>query len=255
MATFSFGTSVNPGFFVEIVDAANPGQTKRPPAGTILKVRSAADLSALPDVVTGLYGYWGTTTTDVPEIQVSGDGGSTWSKSLQAVEALSSAIGVVINITSLQSSVSTNTTAISALSGRVTTLEGAPSGGSGAVSSVAGHTGAVTLLKGDVGLGNVDNTSDVNKPVSTVQQAALDAKAPVANPSFTGTVAGVTKAMVGLSAADNTADVNKPISTLVAAALARKLPYGGTFPSQAAAAAAVTAGTVLPGDLVIATGP
>jgi hypothetical protein len=28
-----------------------------------------------------------------------------------------------------------------------------------------------------VGLGNVDNTSDANKPVSTAQQAALDAKA------------------------------------------------------------------------------
>jgi hypothetical protein len=30
--------------------------------------------------------------------------------------------------------------------------------------------------KGDVGLGNVDNTSDVNKPISTATQTALDAK-------------------------------------------------------------------------------
>lgn len=53
------------------------------------------------------------------------------------------------------------------------------------VLSVAGLTGAITgsglktalaLAKGDVGLGNVDNTSDANKPVSTAQQAALDAK-------------------------------------------------------------------------------
>mgnify|MGYP000141012026 CR=1 FL=1 len=35
------------------------------------------------------------------------------------------------------------------------------------VTSVAGKTGAVTLAKGDVGLGNVDNTSDTNKPIST----------------------------------------------------------------------------------------
>jgi hypothetical protein len=35
----------------------------------------------------------------------------------------------------------------------------------------------LALAKADVGLGNVDNTSDVNKPVSTAQQAALDAKA------------------------------------------------------------------------------
>lgn len=45
------------------------------------------------------------------------------------------------------------------------------------VSSVAGKTGAITLVKGDVGLGNVDNTSDANKPVSTATQTALDAKA------------------------------------------------------------------------------
>jgi hypothetical protein len=34
----------------------------------------------------------------------------------------------------------------------------------------------VSLVKGDVGLGNVDNTSDANKPVSTATQTALDLK-------------------------------------------------------------------------------
>jgi hypothetical protein len=48
---------------------------------------------------------------------------------------------------------------------------------SGAVSSVAGKTGAVTLVKGDVGLGNVDNTSDLNKPVSTATQTAITSAA------------------------------------------------------------------------------
>lgn len=33
-----------------------------------------------------------------------------------------------------------------------------------------------TLAKADVGLGNVDNTSDINKPISTLTQAALDTK-------------------------------------------------------------------------------
>lgn len=47
---------------------------------------------------------------------------------------------------------------------------------SGAVDSVAGKTGVVTLVKGDVGLGNVDNTSDANKPVSTATQTALNNK-------------------------------------------------------------------------------
>jgi len=62
---------------------------------------------------------------------------------------------------------------------------------SGAVDSVAGKTGIVVLVKGDVGLGNVDNTSDESKPVSTAQQTALDLKAPKASPVFTGNVTGL----------------------------------------------------------------
>ena len=45
------------------------------------------------------------------------------------------------------------------------------------VDSVAGKTGAVTLEKTDVNLGNVDNTSDANKPVSTAQATAINAVA------------------------------------------------------------------------------
>lgn len=48
----------------------------------------------------------------------------------------------------------------------------------GAVASVFGRTGVVTAQSGDytkaqVGLSNVDNTSDINKPVSTAQAAAI----------------------------------------------------------------------------------
>lgn len=44
------------------------------------------------------------------------------------------------------------------------------------VTSVAGKTGVVSLVPADVGLGNVNNTSDANKPVSTAQAAAIAAK-------------------------------------------------------------------------------
>ena len=44
------------------------------------------------------------------------------------------------------------------------------------VQSVASKTGAVTLDKSDVGLGNVDNTSDADKPISSATQSALNAK-------------------------------------------------------------------------------
>lgn len=44
------------------------------------------------------------------------------------------------------------------------------------VQSVNGQTGNVALTKDDLGLNNVDNTSDLNKPISTATQEALDAK-------------------------------------------------------------------------------
>lgn len=45
------------------------------------------------------------------------------------------------------------------------------------VVSVNNKIGAVLLDKTDVGLGNADNTKDIDKPVSTAQQAALNLKA------------------------------------------------------------------------------
>lgn len=45
------------------------------------------------------------------------------------------------------------------------------------VTSVNGQQGTVVLGASDVGLGSVNNTSDLNKPISTATQSALDAKA------------------------------------------------------------------------------
>lgn len=49
-------------------------------------------------------------------------------------------------------------------------------GGSGGVTSVNGQTGDVSIDKSDVGLSNVNNTSDANKPISTATQEALNDK-------------------------------------------------------------------------------
>jgi hypothetical protein len=85
-------------------------------------------------------------------------------------------------------------------------------------------TGTVNgITKSMVGLSNVDNTTDANKPISSATQTALDAKlasatasttyetisnvalkAPLASPTFTGTVSGITKSMVGFAATDST---------------------------------------------------
>jgi hypothetical protein len=135
-------------------------------------------------------------------------------------------------------------------------------------------TGTVSgITKSMVGLGNVDNTADSAKPVSTAQQTALDLKAniattytktetdsriqavvgaapaaldtlaeiatqlasdqsaaaaltntvslkaPLASPTFTGTVSGITATMVGLGNVNNTADSAKPVSTAQQTAL------------------------------------
>jgi len=96
-----------------------------------------------------------------------------------------------------------------------------------------------TLDKASVGLTNVDNTSDVNKPVSTAQQTAIDAKvadaindgattiapsqnavfdalalkAPLASPTFTGTVTVPTPTNSTDAANKGYADLSAAIST------------------------------------------
>ena len=52
---------------------------------------------------------------------------------------------------------------------------------------------------------------------------SLNLKAPLANPTFTGTVSGITKSMVDLANVDNTSDANKPISTATQSALDLKV--------------------------------
>lgn len=77
-------------------------------------------------------------------------------------------------------------------------------------------------VKTTLSLNNVDNTSDANKPVSTATQTALDLKAPLASPSFTGTVTlptgltGVLRADSGVVATDS--DVTDIVSAASATA-------------------------------------
>ena len=54
-------------------------------------------------------------------------------------------------------------------------LEYAVASSGGDVASVNGKTGVVVLDKTDIGLGNVDNTADADKPVSAATAAAISA--------------------------------------------------------------------------------
>ena len=138
----------------------------------------------------------------------------------------------------------------------------------------------LALVKGDVGLGNADNTTDAAKPISTATQTALDGKQPL--DSDLTTIAGLTattdnfmvaaasawasrtpaqaktalalvKGDVGLGNVDNTSDANKPVSTAQQTALDAKLDD-----TQFSGLAKITVGTVAPvgpatGDLWVDT--
>ena len=56
----------------------------------------------------------------------------------------------------------------------------------------------------------------------------INAKAPINNPTFTGTVGGISKTMVGLSNVDNTSDAGKPISSATQTELSNKLNIADT---------------------------
>jgi hypothetical protein len=97
---------------------------------------------------------------------------------------------------------------------------------SGAAATVQGnlttHIGNVAnphaVTKTQVGLSNVDNTSDAtkNSAVATLTNKTLTS--PVIN-----SPTGITKSDVGLSNVDNTSDLNKPISTATQTALNAKV--------------------------------
>ena len=70
-------------------------------------------------------------------------------------------------------------------------------------------TVGASATKSDVGLGNVDNTSDANKPISTATQTALDLKAPLGSPALTGTPTAPTA-----SAGTNTTQIATTAFTL-----------------------------------------
>lgn len=84
----------------------------------------------------------------------------------------------------------------------------------------------IILDKPDVNLSNADNTSDVNKPISTAQAAALAAKVDktttVNGKPLSGNIS-ITSTDVGLGNVNNTSDANKPVSTAQATAIATKV--------------------------------
>ena len=93
------------------------------------------------------------------------------------------------------------------------------------------------VTKSQIGLGNVDNTSDMDKPVSSKQALAINAVEDqiILHKDNKNNPHAVTAAQVGLGNVNNTSDANKPVSTAQQAALDEKIDkIGGTFSGNVA---------------------
>ncbi|MBV5329134.1 MAG: hypothetical protein JZU65_16155 [Chlorobium sp.] len=125
-------------------------------------------------------------------------------------------------------------------------------------STAAGYVGALSVITAagidiitdataseqrvTLGLGNVQNTTDAQKEVSTAQAAAIALKANITSPTFSGTVNGITKAMVGLGNVENYTPANMPVSTAQATAIALKANIAS--PTFSGTVAGITASMV-----------
>jgi hypothetical protein len=117
-----------------------------------------------------------------------------------------------ISLTTAQADVIANTSGVNTgdqdLSGKVDKVTGSSLIEDSAITRLANTTGT--------------NTGDQDLiPFATNDN--LDLKAPIASPSFTGTVSGVTKTMVGLGNVENTSDADKIVSTATQNALNLKV--------------------------------
>jgi hypothetical protein len=72
-------------------------------------------------------------------------------------------------------------------------------------------------------LGEIATALAADESAASALTTLVNTKAPIASPTFTGTVSGITKNMVGLGNVDNTTDALKPISTATQTALDLKL--------------------------------
>lgn len=88
------------------------------------------------------------------------------------------------------------------------------------------RTGNVSISPANIGLGNVNNTSDADKPISTATQTALNGKVSTTvkvNGHTLNADVTVSKSDIGLGNVDNTSDANKPVSTAQQTALDKKV--------------------------------
>jgi len=126
----------------------------------------ATALNSLSEIVTAFQSADSSLNGAITSLATSASSGLAAETS--AREAADSALDSRLD--TAESDINAIESAATTLAGRVTTAEG----------SLSSHTAATnnphSVTKAQVGLGNADNTSDANKPVSSATQSALDAK-------------------------------------------------------------------------------
>jgi len=106
------------------------------------------------------------------------------------------------------------------------------------------------ITKTDVGLANVDNTADADKPVSSATTTALGLKANLASPTFTGTVtlpSGTVTSTMILDGTIATADIAD--SAITSAKIADGTIVAGDIADGAITSAKILDGTIVDGDI------
>jgi hypothetical protein len=172
---------------LELIERGPQGPSGPPsgPAGGDLTGTYPDPTLSASGVTSGTYG----SSTAIPVVTVDTKGRVT-NLSTQAVSIPSGSISVTgsdLTLSGNTGSAITNATLASSgvVAGTYTKVT---------VDAKGRATVGASATKSDVGLSNVDNTSDANKPVSTATQTALNLKANLDSPALTGTPTAPTAA-------------------------------------------------------------
>lgn len=110
------------------------------------------------------------------------------------------------------------------------------------------HIGDVTVDKAFIGLDKVNNTTDLEKPISNATQAALDLKA---NNDATSIVTENWRSQLRINNVDNTSDIDKPVSTAVQTVLDKKADKTDTLAGYGITDAKIEDGVITLGENTI----
>lgn len=279
MTAHHFGTGVNAAQFVELAavevtadDSSVIRVSGRPASGLELLVRDPDTLDPLDPITVDGNGYWSYTVDDVPGIQVSGDGGSSWSGILWSQETQDAAMQSASDLVSVTDRVAAAEGDITALDTRVTAVEAGGGGGGGGPIASTSITDSTplgrSLITADTAatVRSLAGAGTSNLVVGTTAGTAKDGayQPTVGQISDAGTMgrtlarsdtAVTAKTALGLERVNNTADIDKPVSSATAAALATKGKAPVWFATTAAATTAATTGQLQPGDEIRVLAP